>query len=127
MNKWWILKAVKIVMFLALAVLLFGFIVMQLWNFVVPALFGGPMITFVQALALLALTRILFGGLKGSWSHRGRCHKNKWQRKHYWREHMEAKMAGMTPEEKERFKQQLKARCEWWNEPENTGGEKETQ
>jgi hypothetical protein len=55
---WWPLAA------LAFAAL-FGFAVMALWNWLLPAVAGLPEITFLQALGLLALSRILFGGLGG--------------------------------------------------------------
>ena len=42
---------------------LFGYIVMGLWNWLMPALFGIPVITFWQGVALVILARILFGGL----------------------------------------------------------------
>lgn len=121
MKKWWILKVLTGIVLIALAVLLFGFIVMELWNFVVPALFDGPVITFMQALALLALSKILFGGFRGGWRSRCGCHGGKWKGKHYWRERIEAKMAKMAPEEKERFKDQMRAKCGhgWWNEPDD--------
>ena len=41
-----------------------GEIVMQLWNWLLPPLFGWRQITFWQALGLLALCRILFGGFE---------------------------------------------------------------
>ena len=40
-----------------------GEVVMQLWNWLLPPLFGWPTITFWQAVGILALSRILFGGL----------------------------------------------------------------
>ncbi|MDR0865348.1 MAG: hypothetical protein LBO74_10530 [Candidatus Symbiothrix sp.] len=43
----------------------FSAAVMLLWNFVVPSIFGLTTINFWQALVLLALARILFGGLGG--------------------------------------------------------------
>jgi len=48
-----------------------GFIVMSLWNALVPPLFHGPALTFWQALGLLLLSRILFGnfGMSGRGSH----------------------------------------------------------
>jgi hypothetical protein len=50
-----------------------GFIVMQLWNWLLPAIFGWKAVTFWQALGLLALCRILFGGLGvGGARHEGR-------------------------------------------------------
>jgi hypothetical protein len=42
---------------------LFGAAVMLLWNWLLPALFGLPPIGYPQAVALLVLTRILFGGV----------------------------------------------------------------
>ncbi len=56
-------KLLVIIPLAILAVALFGFIVMNLWNVVVPAVFGGKIITFWQALGLLVLTRILVGGI----------------------------------------------------------------
>jgi len=47
---------------LLLVMALFGAIVMLLWNWVVPSIFGLTAISFWQALGLFALTRILFGG-----------------------------------------------------------------
>jgi len=49
-----------------------GEIVKVLWNWLLPPLFGWPQIGFWQALGLLALCRILFGGfrLQGSRSYR---------------------------------------------------------
>ena len=42
-----------------LAISIFGFGVMSLWNWLVPALFGGRLITFWQALGLLVLSHYL--------------------------------------------------------------------
>lgn len=52
-------------MFLALPLLLavFGALTMFLWNFVLTAVLGVSSISFWQALGLLLLCRILFGGL----------------------------------------------------------------
>src|SRR5574341_1143280 len=64
-----------------------------------PVLFGWPSITFWQALGLLALCRILFGGLglhgSGRSGFRRRMHE-RWER--------------MTPEERERFRQGFRGR-----------------
>ena len=48
-----------------LFVFLFGELVMHLWNWLLPALFGWHPIGFWQALGLLVLCRILFGGFGG--------------------------------------------------------------
>lgn len=37
------------------------YIAMRLWNWLVPSLFNGPRLRFVQALGLFFLIRLLFG------------------------------------------------------------------
>jgi len=74
-----------------------GEVVMLLWNWLLPALFGWRQITFWQALGLLALCRILFGGFGlGGGSHRSQS-----------RRRMRERWEQMTPEERERFRQGL--------------------
>jgi hypothetical protein len=55
----------RVIMGLA-AIVLFGVVVMLLWNWLLPAIIGLPAITVLQAVGLLALSRILFGGLGGT-------------------------------------------------------------
>lgn len=50
--------------------LLFGWVVMQAWNTVIPGLWGWPAITFWQAVALLILARVLVG----RFTHHGHSH-----------------------------------------------------
>ena len=96
--------------FLAL-IALGGYIVAWLWNWLLPPLFGWPAITFWQALALLALCRILFGGWHG---HGGGGH-----RRNDLRTRLADRMADrvadhwdrMSPEERERFRQRIRERC----------------
>jgi hypothetical protein len=47
----------------SMAIIGFGAITMLLWNWLVPAIFGLACISIWQALGLLALARILFGGM----------------------------------------------------------------
>jgi hypothetical protein len=79
-----------------------GEVVMLLWNWLAPALFGLRQITFWQALGLLALCRILFGGfgLGGGGSHRSHSRGRM-------RERMAERWEQMTPEERERFRHGL--------------------
>ena len=58
-----------ILMMLAAAAV-FGAAVMLLWNALLPQIFALPQIGYLQAVGLLVLTRLLFGGL-GGW-HGGR-------------------------------------------------------
>ncbi len=66
MRRNWIRRALKIALIGMLAVTLFTFVVMNLWNWLVPAIFGLQSVNFWQALGLLLLSRILFGGFRGS-------------------------------------------------------------
>lgn len=47
---------------IAAGVAFFSFVVMMLWNHLMPQVFGLPEISFWQALFMLLLSRILFGG-----------------------------------------------------------------
>ena len=76
-----------------------GGIVQYLWNWLLPPLFGWREISFWQALGLLALCRILFGG--SGW--RGSVRSNV-------RRRMEERCERMTPEERERFRQRMRER-----------------
>jgi hypothetical protein len=88
-------RANRIVKMLAIAVIaipLFGFLVMSLWNWLMPSLFGLTRIGLGQALGVFFLSRLLFGGFGG---HGGRRH---------WRNPMMERWEQMTPEERERFR-----------------------
>jgi len=88
MSRKLILLAPLVILVFLLFIALGGEIVRQLWNWLLPPLFGWPQVTFWQALGLLALCRILFGGrtfaMSGS--------RNR------------------TPEERERFRQGIRRR-----------------
>jgi hypothetical protein len=88
-----------------------GWVVQHLWNWLVPALFGWRMVTFWQALGLLALCRILFG----SWCGRSGGRST-------FRRRMDEKWDRMTPEEREKARQKWGGRC-GFGEP--GGGTKE--
>jgi hypothetical protein len=96
MKKKWIPAAIAgFLLFVALG----GVIVQALWNWLAPPLFGWHEITFWQALGLLALCRILFGGLG--------LHRSAGSNM---RRRMEDRCAAMTPEEREQFRQRMRAR-----------------
>ncbi len=94
----WIIPAV--IVGTALFIFVGGEIVMRLWNWLLPALFGWKQITFWQAVGLLALCRVLFGshGFRGG--PRSRI-----------RRRMAERWEHMTPEEREKFRQSWRARC----------------
>lgn len=86
-------------------VALTGFVVMSLWNYLIPAIFHLGTITFWQAVGIFVLCKILFGfGGKG---HRGGMRGGApWMR-----HRMEERFKNMSPEEKEQFKDKWKQRC----------------
>ena len=55
------------------ALALFGSVLMLLWNWLVPPIFGFTTIYFWQALGLFALSRLLFSGMgnRGCGKHKG--------------------------------------------------------
>ncbi|HAA10708.1 MAG TPA: hypothetical protein DCE41_03045, partial [Cytophagales bacterium] len=58
---------IRFLLFMAVALVGFSVVVMLLWNAVLPAVLGVAEITWLQALGLLALSRIFFG----SWGRGG--------------------------------------------------------
>jgi len=73
-----------------------GWVVMRLWNWLTPAIFGWHTITFWQAFGLLVLARILFGGL----GLHGNAGANA-------RRRMRERWEHMSPEERERSRQAM--------------------
>ena len=101
-------KFFKVIKFIALAILfvaIMGWVVMSLWNWLVPTLFHGPVINFWQTIGLFVLSKILFGGFHGKGRHRGWGGNSKMRER--WKLKMEERMSTMTEEEKEA----LKNRC----------------
>ncbi len=88
-----IARILTIALMMAALFALLTFVVMRLWNWLAPAVFGWHQINFWQALGILLLSKILFGGFRGGWGHRGRWHRGMGER---W-EHM-------TPEQREKFR-----------------------
>jgi len=102
MSKRWkrmIFIAPLAILGMLLFVFIGGEIVERLWNWLLPPLFGWREITFWQALGMLALCRILFGGLGLHNSARSNV-----------RRRMEERCESMTPEERERFRQRMRER-----------------
>jgi hypothetical protein len=95
MKKFWFKKAIGFT--------LFGIVIAALLSFIVK------IISFWQALGILVLSKILFGGF----------HKNCGPHHHPWRQELREKWAKMNPEEREEFKQQMRGKCSRWrrNEP----------
>ena len=93
-------RALKIGVIASVVAAILGFVVMSLWNWLAPAVFGLGAITFWQALGILILSKILFGGFRGRPGYR-----------EHWKRRMEARWEQMTPEEREKFRQGMAGRC----------------
>jgi hypothetical protein len=78
-----------------------GLSVMLLWNWLLPPLFGWRLLGFWQALGLLALCRMLFGGFGGH--SRGPGFRRR-------------RLDRMTPEERERLRERM-SQCRGFSPP----------
>ena len=108
-NKRWIWIAPLAILAIPVFIFIGGELVMHLWNWLLPPLFGWRLITFWQALGLLALCRILFGGMGGH----GRSGRPNFRRR------MDERWERMTPEEREKSRQSWRARCGGFEAPTN--------
>jgi hypothetical protein len=93
MKRYRFFRILKIALFGSLAVLAVTFLVMSLWNALMPGIFAVRAITFWQALGLLVLSKLLFGGF--------RPYPGAGPR---WRRRMMERWEQMTPEEREKFR-----------------------
>ena len=101
-RNFWIKRAIFIPIAIAAGVFLFGTVVMYLWNAIIPAVLGLGVITFWQAIGILVLSKILFGGFRG-----GHGHNNF----HSHSREMREKWMHLTPEEREKMKTEWRGRC----------------
>jgi hypothetical protein len=92
-------KIAGILLMVILGLLAFGSLVMLLWNALMPDIFHLPPISFWQALGLLLLAKILFSGFRGGGPRRRM------------KEKLTEKWMNMTPEEREKFRQDWGGRC----------------
>ena len=100
MKHYWMIRKGKFLLWTVVAIALFGLVVMGLWNWLMPALFGWNEIGFLQAVGLLILSKILIGGYRGPWGY-----------SMHWRRHMKERWERMTPEEREKFRAGFRGRC----------------
>jgi hypothetical protein len=108
-RKWiFVVAPIALVVFIGIA----GEVVMHLWNWLLPELFGWHAVNFWQALGLLVLCRILFGGFGGHHRDRRARLREKHER---WNQ--------LTPEERERFSASWRGRCGPFKAPAGESGE----
>ena len=103
-----------VVLFVGIA----GAAVMFLWNAIIPEVTGWKPLTYWQAIGILVLFKILFGGFRrGSGRHQRR--RSRWKEmRNKWkgmdpkeRKQMKEKWVKMDAEEKKAFKQKWKNYC----------------
>lgn len=99
------MKASKVLKFIGFTLLRIGliilvlFITMALWNWLIPVLFHGPVISFWQTAGLVILSKIIFSGVVpvgGGPGHNHRGHDNFHNEQHinreeWWKRFNEAK------------------------------------
>lgn len=82
-----------------------GYVVMFLWNWILPEVVHAGRLNFWKALGLLVLCRLLFGNFnKGGGNIRFREKARE----------MRAKWEGMNEEERIKFKEEYRRRCSGW-------------
>lgn len=90
------MKCWKIGVLVVLGVAALGWVVMALWNWLLPNLFIGVReIDYVQAMGVLLLSKILFGGFRGHCGGYSKWHQHRWEK--------------MTPEQREKFQAGMKS------------------
>src|ERR1700743_359770 len=91
--------------FIAAGILaLVSYVVMQLWNNLLPDILHTSVITYWQAMGLFVLAKILFGFGRGGRGGGGAP----------WMRHKMERFKNMSPEEQERFREQMRQRCGKW-------------
>ncbi len=92
-------RCVKLMVLVIVGIAVLGWVVMQLWNWLIPEIFAGAhAVNYCQALGILLLSKILFGsfncGCRGRMRHQ---HEG-----------------NMTSEEREHLKNRLTSRWSMW-------------
>ena len=100
MRRFTVKKGIMFVTFVIVAIIIFSGVVMTLWNNILPAVLGVKAITFFQALGILVLSRLLFGGFG----------TRRWGNSQKWK-NLKDKWATMNDEEREEFKMEFRDRC----------------
>ncbi|RXF68903.1 hypothetical protein [Arcticibacter tournemirensis] len=107
-RKFFVRKALLIILFVPTVITVLTFVVMALWNSVLTEVISVKPVSFWQAMGILALSKILFGfgGGKGPGRH-----------SFWWNKRMQSKMRSMSPEEREKFKEEMCRRINFWHMP----------
>ena len=114
-KKFWIKKIIGFSLLAILFAVLLNLVVLNIWNQVLTVVLHVPVINFWQSLGILVLSKILFGGFRGSW---GKHSSSKWKKE------LEEKWHTLSQEEREKIKEEWRSRCRVWkkSEPDNNVG-----
>lgn len=102
-NKW------KIPFIIAIVLAVKSALVLLLWNALIPELFHGPELNYLQAFELTVLAKILTGFGGGGFKHRF-CHHHHRGHHHLGGRH---RWMHMSREEKMKMREEMKSRCRW--------------
>lgn len=105
-KSFWIRKIIGFILLFIICMLALALAVMALWNHVLVAVVNVQPVSYAQALGLLILSKILFGGWKGGggWS----------DKKKHWKATMEEKWGHLSEAEKQKIKEEWRDRCKMW-------------
>ncbi len=112
MKMRWMWIPVCVIGFIVLA----GLVVMALWNWLMPAIFGLGVITYWQALGILVLAKLLFGGFRGKgWGGGKCCGHSGGGGGYYWKHKFKNRWQNMSPEEKAKWEESVgdSGWCNW--------------
>jgi Ca2+/H+ antiporter, TMEM165/GDT1 family len=107
-KKFWIKKVIGFTVMAAAFGSLLSYVVMRLWNGILTEVVHVSPISFLQAIGILVLSKILFGGFHGRWG----CGP-----RHHWKNEMKEKWHNMSPEEREKMKEEWRNKCRTWRKP----------
>lgn len=83
------MKALKVLKYIGFGILgigamfLFVWLIMLLWNALIPELFNGPVLSYWQAAGILILSKILLSGFGSGSGRKSDYSKSKWKSKYH--------------------------------------------
>lgn len=98
-------KVIKIILMVLVFFSIASAVVMYLWNWLMPELFGLPEIDLLKAAGILFLSKLLFGGFhKNHSGHNSPPWKKKWQnmpeeKKQKWKQQFASKWCSPQPDQ----------------------------
>ena len=107
-KSFWIKKVIGFTLCAVAAIAVVGYVVMLLWNNILADVTSVKIINYWQALGLLLLSKLLFGGFNKGFS----------KKNGKWSSEMKEKWHNMSVEEKEKFKQEWRNKCSSWKRKE---------